>query len=306
LEHIVPTGRPSTGAIPMTNTHPAGAPPWRNALRVLLQLGVLVALALCVALAWASPKKGIGMGRVTDPTGSKLAMLNVAWYYNWSMNANADASRHCFVPMYWGGRGQLKKFATPPPDLGPVLLAFNEPDFREQSNRSVDEVLEEWSTLQGWAPRIGGPHAAKPLDAWMREFVRRADTAGLRVDFIGVHWYGAPNAEHFLRYLDNIHRQYQRPIWITEFAPADWKARAGDRPNRYTHAQVQDFMRAVLPELERRPYIERYAWFSSRKDNEVIRTSKLFNPDGTLTELGRIYAEFGDQRDANCPGPAKK
>lgn len=290
----------------MTSIDRTCIPPWRPALRGLLRLGLLLALALCVALAWASPKKGAGISRTGDPTGTRLAMLNVAWYYNWSMKPNTDESRHCFVPMFWGGRNQLQKTGTPPADLGPVLLAFNEPDFKEQSNRSVDEVLEEWATLQNWAPRIGGPHAARPLDNWMREFVRRADAAKLRVDFVGVHWYGGPNAARFLQYIDDIHRAYQRPIWITEFAPADWGAREDGRPNRYSYEQVQEFMRAVLPELERRTYVERYAWFSSVRTDERLRTSRLFAPDGSLSELGRIYASFGDQRDAACPGPAKK
>jgi hypothetical protein len=289
----------------MTSPSRPGIDPVRAALQALLRLGVLLALALCVGLAWASPKKGVGMSVASDPTGDKLAMLNVAWYYNWGMKPNTDTSRHCFVPMYWGGRTQLQKIGTPPADLGPVLLAFNEPDYKKQSNRSVDEVLSEWATLQGWAPRIGGPHPARPLDTWMREFIRRADDAKLRVDFVGVHWYGGPNAARFLQYIDDIHRAYQRPVWITEFAPADWGANDEGKTNRYSVEQVQDFMRTVLPELERRPWVERYAWFSNEKPKERLRTSRLFNLDGTPTELGRMYAAFGDQRSAACPGPAK-
>ena len=40
-----------------------------------------------------------------------------------------------------------------------------------------------------------------------------------RVDFIAIHWYAPPNADSFLKLIDDLYNMYQLPIWITEFAP---------------------------------------------------------------------------------------
>ena len=62
-----------------------------------------------------------------------------------------------------------------------------------------------------------------------------------------------------------------------------------------------DFMRTVLPELDRRDYIVRYAWFTDYSSNQLW-TSALFDDEGVLTPLGEFYA----QHSANpAAGPGK-
>ena len=80
----------------------------------------------------------------------------------------------------------------------------------------------------------------------------------LRVDFVTIHWYGDPSPGGFLGYVEAMHKLYQKPVWITEFCPADWSA--DSKPNRFNERQVQDFMRAVVPALQGRGYVERFAW----------------------------------------------
>ena len=124
---------------------------------------------------------------------------------------------------------------------------------------------------------------------------------GKDYDFVAVHWYGAPSAKSFLRKIDDIHETYQKPIWITEFAVSDWAARDGRR-NRYSTGATERFMRTVLPELERRPYVERYAWMGAGAYREATVTSRLVDDTGALTALGRIYAEF----DGDAAGSDRK
>jgi hypothetical protein len=51
-------------------------------------------------------------------------------------------------------------------------------------------------------------------------------------------------------------------------------------------------MHRVLPALERLDFVERYAWFDEPDPQPALETSRLFNTDGSLTELGELYASM--------------
>jgi len=78
------------------------------------------------------------------------------------------------------------------------------------------------------------------------------------------------------------------PIWITEFAVRDGNA-STPADNIYTDQQVYNFMRTLLPGLESRSFVERYSWFHSPRDNPFVTSSALFENNGELTKLGRLY-----------------
>ena len=69
---------------------------------------------------------------------------------------------------------------------------------------------------------------------------------------------------------------------------------------------VLEFMQQVLPELDRRDYIVRYAWFHDYSSNQLW-TSALFNDEGELTPLGAFYAQHTANPAAGLgkpyPGP---
>jgi hypothetical protein len=195
--------------------------------------------------------------------------------------------------MYWGKRGQLATLKQTQPEWSPMLLVYNEPDFARQSNRTVDEVLHEWPDLLQFTERISAPTAGRPFDPWMREFMTRAKDAGTRLDVLPVHWYGAPNSKKFLAFLDKLHALYGLPIWITEFAVADWHSSKYGSTNRFTQADVVRFIEEVLPELENREYVHRYAWLVADTAKESLRPSLLFDSTGHLTTVGQAYAAFG-------------
>jgi hypothetical protein len=168
------------------------------------------------------------------------------------------------------------------------LLGFNEPDSKEQANLGVDAAVAAWPFLEATALRLGSPAAVHADGPWMRDFMGKVSAAQGRVDFVTAHWYGGVDADGLIAWLTKIHQQHGKPVWLTEFAPADWSASATN-PNRYSRAQVESFMKAVLPKLDALPFLERYAWFSFGTDRAPGGSSALFENDGTRTAAGEVY-----------------
>lgn len=255
-------------------------------------VAVLVLSFFAAQALWASEKKGIGLADLG--AADRIAALRVAWYYTWQPRPIEGAPPEKFVPMVWGGH-RLDEHIALMRRHGkvPVLLAINEPNRVDQANMSVEEVLRRWPEISALAQRVSSPAPAGVLGPWFDKFHRLARARGLRFDFMAVHLYTPPEPARFLAKIDAVYERYRMPIWITEFAVADWEAKDGPGSNRYAEEDVLEFMRVVLPELERRSFVERYAWFGAGKyslTHEQVRTSRLFEKDGSLTALGRYYA----------------
>lgn len=245
------------------------------------------------ALGNINPKKGLA-GSAPSSSG-----LLTRWYYNWSSNPSAKGMPAAypsirFLPMVWGwypGKtpSLLDGLRAQHPSL---LLGFNEPDHKDQSNIPVETALEAWPLFQEIASELVSPAAANPLGPWMQNFMRGVDKRKLRVDSIAVHHYGPPSAAGFLNLLSRVHDLYQRPIWVTEFAVADWQAKYG-ASNRFPVSEVADFMRSVCPEMNKIPWIKGYAWFPfPGKSSNALQTSVLFDASGNLNTLGKIYSRL--------------
>jgi hypothetical protein len=84
---------------------------------------------------------------------------------------------------------------------------------------------------------------------------------------------------------------YNRPIWLTEFAPADWSA-SSPSTSQVTKEKALAFMQQILPALEKNDYVERYSWFSADPGNAALGNSALFDNAGKLTLLGAYYSNF--------------
>lgn len=259
--------------------------------------GTLLLALLLAGLAQAAPSVKKGIGLTDKNAGSRVTQLNVAWYYTWAPEPIAGVEGVEFVPMLWGGRNLDDKLRILKRGPKPrYLLLINEPDKTEQANMSVDEVARLWPTLSGLAEYVSAPTPSKELGPWAQRFHAIAAERDLKFDFIAIHVYSPPNPARFLAEVDEVHRTYGLPIWITEFAVADNQA-TDDAPGRVTPEQTLAFMKAVLPELERRSYVQRYAWFGAGKGGKArVRNSRLFDADGKLNELGRYYAAFGTDR----------
>ena len=225
--------------------------------------------------------------------------LRTKWYYNWGRNPStagmptADPSMR-FLPMVWGWNSEktptiLASIRAQHPS---ILLGFNEPDHRDQSNIPVKTALEAWPLFDGIADELVSPAAGNPLGPWMQNFMHGVEKRKLRVDSIAVHSYPSPSPTGFITTLHRVYELYRRPIWVTEFAVADWQAKYG-AANRFSVSQVADFMEAVCTEMNRIPWIKGYAWFPfAGKASNALHTSVLFDASGNLTALGKLYARL--------------
>lgn len=254
------------------------------------------------AFAWleqASPnatapgKKGLGItlkniGAHPDVVPS----LRLDWYYNWGPKPFAPdtelgkAVRGAeYVPMIWGKwtvEG-VDKLELPPGVT--TLLGYNEPDKHDQANMTVDEAIEHWPKLMATGLRLGSPACVNAEGEWMKRFMKLAAEKNYRVDFVCVHWYGGKSGPAFLAKLERIHKLYNKPIWVTEFCPANW-----NDPSKVTVADQVKFMQYVLPRLERLPYIERYAWFTgNRAKHPVLNSGCLHDSAGKPTPPAAEY-----------------
>ncbi len=270
----------------------------RLALKAVI---TVAALALTSPVAGAhSPKKGIGILFRPDPslTVAILKKLNVHWFYTWgNLRPVAAPAKLPFVPMIWGCypkqlpsaiQGLVKYRRT---GIASAMLGFNEPDNHRQSNVPVTKALNAWPQLEAAGLPLGSPACVNDLDKWMRTFMRVADHRHYRVNFVCVHWYGAPNPKGFLKMLARVHHLYHRPIWVTEFAVSDWSIKKNHGINKYSPHMIARFMRVVLPALNHLSYVQRYAWFPAPlSDKTPTGNSALYHKNGKLTLLGRIYS----------------
>ena len=182
------------------------------------------------------------------------------------------------------------------------VLGFNEPDFNEQSALSYQDALAAWGDFSNSGLRVGSPCTAIGAywsQDWFWKFMDGIDAdENLKVDFITIHCYmDNANVESFLELIDNTWKKWHRPIWITEFGVAKW-GEGNDIWNNYTEGANQktyEFMKTVLPELDKREYVERYAWFPFDPNDEYGGSSGIFNYDnGEFNALGKLYATLGN------------
>lgn len=243
-------------------------------------------------------KKGIGLGGDPTVVEKQLKALNVGWHYNWSASwKGRDVNGVAYVPMIFRQNewavASLEKLGVPKSKMqSRPLLGYNEPDGKEQGNMTVEQALKFWPELEKTNRRLGSPAAVHPDNEWMTSFMKGAAEKKPRVDFVCVHWYGPRNADKFIARIKEIHGLYKKPIWITEFAIADWSAKTL-KDNRHSPRDVLEFMEDVLPELEKLDFVERYAWFPGKPGDPRLGHSALFDKQGNLTELGQFYSKFG-------------
>ncbi|MDI6101558.1 sigma-70 family RNA polymerase sigma factor [Actinoplanes sp. NEAU-A12] len=239
-----------------------------------------------------SVKKGAGVWRFA---GAEAALKDVGagWYYDWAPSDDEvpGPAGVEFVPMIWGAAdvtdATLKRAAAE----GDVLLGFNEPDLPEQSNMTVEAALAAWPRLQATGMRLVSPAVAVGADTpggWLDRFMTGAAGAGLRVDAIALHWYGsdfsAAAVNQFLGYVDAVHERYGKPVWVTEFGLIDF----GGSPRYPNDAQKVRFIQGAAAGLEKRSYVERYAWFGLPAVGDSVDFGLYLDGDSP-TEAGKAY-----------------
>jgi hypothetical protein len=239
-------------------------------------------------------KRGVAYTNTSSRWSHKTSELKAHWMYSWGRELREEIPENVeYIPMFWDkgtvteeNLNKIKQLITE----GKVkyVLGFNEPDGAAQANMTVDEAIALWPQLESLGVPLGSPATVSPNNPWMIEFMQKAEALGLRVDFVTVHSYGGPNVLNFINKMKETYNAFKRPIWITEFAVADWNA-TSPANNIHSAQTVINFMRELLPVLDDIDYIHRYAWFDG-VGRAPLASSALFDEDGVITPLGELYA----------------
>lgn len=258
-------------------------------------------------------KKGLAvnneMGKYLDPL-----YMNMAWYYTWGPNSFSYTTYKYaeFVPMKWGAGNEDNDLNAIAKKNYKYLLGYNEPDMTGDnggSNMSVATAVNNWNKFVGKSQFLGSPAPALSPSWgtgseggwWFRSFMDQIDQS--TIDFIPLHCYykhygGAAGANAFLtEVVDATYEMYHKPIWITEFAISGW-----GYSNENARKSIQEFMYTVIDGLNQRDYVERYSWFSFNTTDENNGASACWtNATGELTDLGKIYAFYGNPEGYEPP-----
>lgn len=240
-------------------------------------------------------KKGSCYSYNSEKWSHKTSDSKGHWFYHWGNSPREEIPANVeYIPMFWGKSSVNEENLNNVQQLineGRVnyVLGFNEPDGAAQANMTVDEAIERWDELESLGVPLGSPATVNPLNDWMIEFMERAEQENLRVDFVTLHSYGGPNPATFINKVKETYERFGKPIWITEFAVADWGATSAEN-NKYSVEQIMEYMRVVLPALDDIEYVHRYTWFDGY-GRAPLASSALFDEEGNLTALGQLYAD---------------
>ncbi|MGC9371308.1 MAG: glycosyl hydrolase [Paracoccaceae bacterium] len=251
-----------------------------------------------MALPAQAEKAGIGAWE-----NSRYTMLDwiegtpaLGWYYNWRTDQIWTKGRRKrsveFVPMIHSAKDVGKKIESDLPVT--TLLGFNEPDGNggdHQAGLSVEKAVALWPKLEARGLRLGSPATTQGgtlgRNSWQRRFMNQVEARGLRVDFMAVHYYSKDgNVAAFRKWLEAVHAEYRRPIWVTEFAYIDW-----GRPGAVTYAQNAAFAEAAIVMMEKLPFVERHAWFAANPYEWRGRVPQvnLMSDTLRLTQVGESF-----------------
>lgn len=258
-------------------------------------------------VAFYVTKKGLAvnneMGRNLDPL-----YMNMGWYYTWGTSPFSYTTYKYteFVPMIWG-TGNNGAIPSVRAKNYKYVLGYNEPDMvgNGGSNINVNTAINDWGLFAGVGQYVGSPAPAYcpawDNGNWFRTFMDNVDHD--TIDFIPLHCYygkygGAAGANSFLKdVVDKSYEMYHKPIWVTEFAVSGW-----GYSDASARKSMEEFMYTVIDGLNQRDYVERYSWFSFNTTDENNGASALWtNATGELTDLGKIYAFYGNPEGYELP-----
>ena len=229
-----------------------------------------------------------------------LKNLSVSWYYTWTPTweeAYVSPSPGIeFVPMIQSPTEvNPTTLAKVTEDPSPNLLTFNEPDIFSQNPTLVSTAIDLWPQLEATGKRLGSPvTAGKPLQSiWFTSFMSQAQTRGLRIDFLNVHYFGENinrwdtklAVEDFRVFLINIYNRYRKPIWVTEFKLIRWYPRPSVCPQA---ARQAAFAKAASEMMETLDFVERYSYFPLWPFVNGCQ-SELYETNGSITIVGEAY-----------------
>lgn len=244
--------------------------------------------------------KSLKRGICGDASPEDLAVVAsaISWYYDWGVAPPAISQGQLsgieWVPMCWGGVSSqdVANIEAQIPAGSKYLLGFNEPNFISQANLTPAQAASMWPNLEkiaedkglelvspavNWCGDCVEGVTNDPTD-WLDKFFIACPTC--KVDYIAIHNY-APYSSALKSYIEKF-RKYDKPLWITEFAPWD--------PPKPDYNGVVQYMKEVIPILENDTIVFRYSWFATRVS--INPDISLLGANGTLTKLGQLYTSM--------------
>jgi hypothetical protein len=253
-------------------------------------------LSACIGLLSLAPQ-AYAASKGTAGQCSNAHKVNATWTYNWGSGTPSGLSGVEFYPMWWSYYGASQSADTAALTAlvnggAPVLLMYNEPDNASQANLTTAYALQGYTHASVAARSIGfgnliSPACADDGDTWMSEFMAAVKSQGLLCHAVAIHNYDS-SASAFLSYVDGIHNKYGYNVYVTEFAPTDWKS-----PTGITVADCESFMATAVPGLKSRSYVLDYSWYcGTLPGTGTLQTAALFDSSGNLTALGTQYKGY--------------
>ncbi|TBU32119.1 glycosyl hydrolase catalytic core-domain-containing protein [Dichomitus squalens] len=229
-------------------------------------------------------------GDGNDASISKFKTDHVVGIYTWGVDkpSQADALGYDFWPMLWGSsEDKIDAFekAMQTPNLGTIVLGFNEPNEQGQSNMDPQNAASLWKQHiepkrnQGYKLCSPAMSSRPNGQQWMADFMKACD--GCHVDYQCLHWYDT-SFDKLKTYLTDYHNQLGLPILLTEFA--DQNFNGGPQANSDS---IFSFMNDALKFFDETDWILAACPFGIMHDLQGVNTLNLLQAsDGSPTDLG--------------------
>jgi len=165
-----------------------------------------------------------------------------------------------------------------------AILSFNEPDHASQAAMTAQDAAAahaKYMNKYSGDVLVGSPsvtNSGNPGEGleYLQAFMDacKSQDGGCAIDFCQVHWYSeAAYVDTLYEHIEKAHEICDnKPIWLTEFAPLDTDPATKD-----------EFMKTVIPELEKIEYLDAYSYFMVSLDN-------LMSSSSALSTFGELYA----------------
>jgi len=244
------------------------------------------------------PKRGLAFAAVnaTDILHANTTASVASWIYNWGLippSYIVDSGIE-YIPMQWGA-ADIENLAVTVKGLGAkTILTFNEPDFDQQSNINATYAAQLWmqyiEPLKADGIQLGGPAISSGATGrpWLQDFMTACSQC--TIDFLPLHWYG-DGTGGFMDYIYQVNAQFNKTLWITEFAETS-----------SNDSVVMDFMNSTIATLDGLDFVERYAWFGYFRPTDGSHYN-LLDVNGNLNAAGQVYVDAATKVVNALPNP---
>lgn len=227
----------------------------------------------------------------------------ISWNYNWGNDQNPTAASWMdmegidFCPMCWSGNysaDRIRAYVAAHPNTK-YLLAFNEPNLKDQARMTPAEAAAMWAPVVALAKELKLKLVSPAMNygtlagysdpiKWLDEFFAQPGVSIDDIDAISIHCYMA-NPQALRNYVAMFYK-YNKPIWLTEFCA--WEEYA-----IHSEEDQMTYMCSVLNYLEQDGNVERYAWFIPRyKPGFPYMPLLTYYAPYELTSAGKVYCGF--------------